>query len=98
MGGYLDKSPVNGVKKYKENGPRYRYLHDDELKSFLSALESEGDTMNARIVNLLILTGLRKNELFTLKKSYVDINLGTIRLNQTKSGKSRVVALNSQAV
>lgn len=41
--GYVERNPVKGVKKYKEAGPRFRFLSGEELQRFLAALDAEPD-------------------------------------------------------
>lgn len=96
--GHLERSPVKGVKKFKEAGPRYRYLSGDELTRFLVALDVEAEKLTANALKLLLLTGVRKMELFSLRWSEVDLPCASIRLLHTKSGRSRVVVLNSLAL
>ena len=97
--GYLERNPAKGVKKYKETGPRQRYLSGDELTRFLAALDVEAGKTAANALKLLLLTGLRsKSELFSLPWSEVDLARGTVRLLHTKNGRVRTVALNSVAL
>ncbi len=96
--GHLERNPVRGIKKYKEAGPRYRYLSGDELTRFLAALDAEAGQLTANALKLLLLTGVRKMELFSLRWSEVDLPRESIRLLHTKNGRSRVVVLNSLAL
>ncbi|BCS55609.1 site-specific integrase [Geobacter sp. SVR] len=95
--GYLERNPVKGVKKYKEADPRHRYLTGEELTRFLEALDVEAGKTTANALKLLLLTGVRKMELFSLPWSEVDLDQGSIRLLYTKNGRSRMVSLNSVA-
>jgi integrase len=97
--GHLERNPAKGVKKYREAGPRYRYLTGDELTRFLTALDAEAGKTAVNALTLLLLTGLRsKSELFSLPWSEVDLERGNVRLLHTKNGRSRTVALNSSAL
>ena len=97
--GYLERNPSKGIKKYKESGPRQRFLSGDELASFLAALDAEAGKSTSDALKLLLLTGLRsKSELFSLPWSEVDLERGTVRLLHTKNGNIRTVALNSTAL
>ncbi len=95
--GYLVRNPVKGVKKFKEADPRHRYLTGEELSRFLEALDAEAGRTTANALKLLLLTGVRKMELFSLPWSEVDLVQGSIRLLYTKNGRSRTVSLNSVA-
>ncbi|GAM11729.1 putative prophage CPZ-55 integrase [Geobacter sp. OR-1] len=96
---YIDRNPVKGVKKYREAGPRLRFLSGEELNQFLHALKSEKQTVPVRAIKCAIFTGLRsKSEVFSLRWSSVDFESGTVRLLHTKNGRTRTVALNSPAL
>lgn len=90
------KNPARGVKKLAEADPRRRYLSPEELGRFTQALD-ESDRITSSALKLLLLTGLRRMELFSLKWSDVDIVSGTARLIQTKS-KPRTMVFNSLAL
>ena len=49
------------------------------------------------IVEMLLLTGARKGEVLNLKWSDLDENNHLWKLNENKSGKPRIIQLNSQA-
>jgi integrase len=95
--GHLEKSPVRGIKKFKEAGPRHRSLSGEELSRFLDALDVEAGKGAADALKLLLMTGLRKKEVLSLPWEEVDLEQGSVRLLHTKSGRSRTVALNSLA-
>ncbi|MRR54178.1 MAG: site-specific integrase [Deltaproteobacteria bacterium] len=94
----LEKNPVKSVKKFKEADPRERYLSGDELGRFLVALNVEAGKTAANAIVMLLLTGLRRMELFSLRWTEVDLSRATIRLLHTKSGSGRTVVLNSSAL
>ena len=62
----------------------------------MAALETGKNTSVA--LKLLLLTGVRKMELFSLKWSEADFPNASIRLLHTKNGRSRIVVLNSLAL
>ena len=95
--GHIERNPARGIQKYREAGPRHRWLSGEELKRFLVALEAESDRNTSVAIQLLLLTGVRKMELLSLRWSDVDLQNMSFRLIRTKSGKSRVVVLNSMA-
>ncbi|MBE2889569.1 tyrosine-type recombinase/integrase [Geobacter anodireducens] len=94
----VEKNPVSNVEKFKEADPRERYLSGDELGRFLMALNVEAGKTTANAIVLLLLTGLRKMELFSLQWAQTDLNRGTLRLLTTKGGRGRTVVLNSMAL
>ncbi len=95
--GHLERNPASGVKKFKEAGPRYRFLSGEELSRFLDALDVEAGKTAADALKLLLMTGLRKKEVLSLPWSEVDLTQGSVRLLHTKNGRTRTVVLNSLA-
>lgn len=95
---YIVRNPAKSVKKFKEADPRQRYLSGDELNRFLTALNVEAGKTTANAISLLLLTGLRRMEMFSLRWPEVDLGGATIRLLNTKSGHGRTVVLNSMAL
>jgi integrase len=93
----ITRNPAKGVKKFREAEPRKRSLSGDELGRFILALDESGK-ITSFALKLLLLTGMRRMELFSLKWSEVDIEAGTVQLLHTKNGRSRTVALNSLAL
>lgn len=93
----VTKNNARGVRKFKEAEPRRRYLSTDELGRFMQALD-ESDRVTSCALKLLVLTGLRRMELFNLQWTEVDLESGTVRLITSKSGRGRTVVLNSLAL
>lgn len=93
----VSKNVARGVKKFKEAEPRMRFLSTEELGRFIAALD-KSDRITACALKCLLLTGLRRMELFSLPWSEVDIEAGTARLVTTKGGKGRTVVFNSLAL
>ncbi len=87
-------NPCRHVEKYKET-KRERFLSQQELLTLaevLVALEAEGRELPAVLyaIRLLILTGCRRNEVLTLKRSYMDWEKGVINLPDSKTGKKTI--------
>ena len=94
-------NPCRYVKKYPEH-KRERFLSDDEYRRLGAALrdaETEGFASPAAItaIRLLMLTGCRSGEIMSLRWEYVDLNLGELRLPDSKTG-SKVVHLGDPAI
>ena len=94
-------NPCRHVKKYPER-KRERFLSDDEYRRLGSALrdaEKEGLVSAAAIaaIRLLMLTGCRSGEIMSLRWEYVDLNVGELRLPDSKTG-SKVVHLGDPAI
>ena len=69
----VTKNPCQGVKKFKENNQRHRYLSDDELQRLFRAMESEPNQTLVAALKLLLLTGIRKEE--AMQAQWVNVDL-----------------------
>ena len=95
--GYIDTNPVSFTNKAIEAGARVRTPDKDELRTILRTLR---DDDYGAIVRLLILTGLRRDEIGSLCWSEVDLDAATITLppTRTKNGREHVVPLSEPAL
>jgi integrase len=94
-------NPCRHVEKYREE-KRERFLSEDEMKRLGDALNEaeELKTTSPWIVaaiRLLAFTGARLSEIRTMKWDYVDLERGTVRLPDSKTGK-KTIYLNEQAI
>ena len=95
--GLCDQNPVTGTNRQEENGPRERALSDAELaKVWLAAPDND----YGRIVQLLIFTGCRRDEIGGLKRSEIDLAARTLTLSldRTKNSQQHVVPLSDDAL
>lgn len=85
----LSGSPLQGVKGFKPAQARERVLNDQELKAVWREAERAPYPYGA-IVQVLILTGLRRNEAANLEWSFINDVEGTITLpvDLTKNGRT----------
>ncbi len=90
-------NPAHGVPKFKETA-RERYLNADEMYRLGRAItDLQADAKHplspylALAFRLLLLTGMRRDEVLTLKWEYVDLNDGLIRLPDSKTGRKMIV-------
>lgn len=95
------RNPCEGLERYPEN-ERERFLTSDEAYRLAKvlAVAQEENWANPYIIAqiwLIIFTGARKNEISTLKWSYVDGWRAGLRLPDSKTGK-KTVALSSYGV
>jgi integrase len=95
--GYIDTNPVSFTNKAIEAGARVRTPNEDELRTILRALR---DDEYGAIVRLLILTGLRRDEIGSLCWSEVDLDAATITLPpaRTKNGREHTTPLSEPAL
>jgi integrase len=94
--GLCDQNPVTGTNRQEESGPRERALSDAELaKVWLAAPDDD----YGRIMQLLILTGCRREEIGGLKQSEIDLEARTLTLppDRTKNSQEHVVPLSEAA-
>ena len=94
-------NPCREIVMYRTRS-RERFLTDGEFRRLgeeLSVAVAEGKVSvhAAAAIQLLMLTGCRRNEILTLKWEYVDLDAREIRLRDSKTGP-RVVPLSAAAV
>jgi integrase/recombinase XerD len=77
-----------------EATPRTRFLTKAEYRLLLAA----ADRHLRPIIEMAVATGLRSEELLTLKWSQVDLDRREVRLEETKSKRPRIVPLTDRAV
>jgi integrase len=95
--GLCDENPVTGTNKQEERGPRERALTDAEAAELWLACS---DNDYGRIVQLLMLTGCRRDEIGSLQWSEVDLEARTITLppERTKNAQEHTVPLTDKAL
>ncbi len=96
--GFLDKNPCTGIRKHQENNERHRYLSDQEIGKFIDALKTEENPVAAAAFELLLYTGVRRQEALDAKWEHVDLQKRVWLIPRSKSGKLRHVILNPMAV
>jgi integrase/recombinase XerD len=94
--GWLGTNPVTALNKraLKVSRPRTRFLTPADLDRLLTAA---ADHIRPAII-IATETGLRKEELFSLTLSGIDLMRREIRLDRTKSGTPRRVPLSDKAI
>jgi integrase len=94
----LDQSPAEGVPMPAKQVARDRVLTDDELARVILAARKIGPY--GGIVELLALTGQRREEVARLSHQEVDLanRVWTIPKSRTKNGKAHIVHLSAQSM
>lgn len=88
--GMLAKSPVTGVKQYKEDDRPMRVLSVAEERALLRAAPLHLRTIIFAALN----TGMRRGELLSLQWDAVDLEHRTITVCYSKSGRVRHIPVN----
>ena len=96
--GYLNDNPLKHLKMLKEDNQRTRFLDIAEIRRLFIAADLDDNYYAAHYVKLLLLTGLRRDELRLAKWEHVDLEQGTLFIPHTKNGKSRILHLNHMAI
>lgn len=90
--GYLEENPAKKIKKFSEyDTERDRVLSEEEEKRLLSELPDRVKP----VVIVALHTGLRLSEVLGLKWSGVDMDTRFIKVERTKSKKTRFISINS---
>lgn len=90
--GYVDRNPVQDVKKLREDNERDRYLKPQEEADILG----ESPDFLRPIMTFAVNTGMRLGELVSLKWSDIDQDAGFIRVDQSSKGhKTRHIPINA---
>ena len=97
--GYLQRNPCKGVQKFTENNAGQRFLSIDEIGRLYSSMDlaSQRSNVGVAALKLLLLTGMRKNEVLRGQWQHVDVERGMWFVPYTKNGKANHVVLNEEA-
>ena len=95
---WLDDSPMRKVKKPREPRGRVRFLSDDERQRLLEACKQSKNRYLYMCVILALSTGMRKQELMSLKWEDIQLNEGYLILHKTKNDQRRRVPLAGHAL
>lgn len=96
--GWVDDSPLRKVSKPKEPRGRVRFLSDDERVRLLQACRESKTKELYPLVVLALSTGARHGELINLTWKDIDLNRGSIVLDETKNGERRALYLAGHAL
>jgi len=87
-------NPVRGVKFFRENNRRLRFLMPDEIRILLDSCALHLKPMVIMALN----TGMRRGEIFKLTWKDVDFNQNQITIGDSKNGEGRTVPMNDLLV
>lgn len=96
--GWIERNPLERVRKQKEGGGRIRFLSEEELPRLLSAVRASPNEDLLPAVLLALTTGARAGEILGLRWPQVDFNRRTITLHhgETKNSMARALPLSGE--
>jgi integrase len=95
---WLEQNPCSRVSKPPLPQGRVRYLTDDERSRLLAACKESGNRYLYPLVLAALSTGMRQGELLGVCWRDIDLDQGTIYLEQTKNKRRRAVPLVGKAL
>ena len=94
----IDTNPLVKVKALKVNNGREVFLNAGQVKRLIEAAEQSRQKHLANIIRVLLLTGLRKQELLTMRWSFIDWERSLLTLPENKTGQVRHVPLSAAVI
>ncbi|MDQ7082700.1 MAG: site-specific integrase [Aquificota bacterium] len=85
---------LSGIKLYREDNPRERFLAPDELRRLINACP----WWLRPAVSFAALTGMRAGEIFSLRWEDVNPEKGFVSIRRPKSGKRERIPIHPLAV
>lgn len=99
--GWIDKSPMIGVRKPKVDNERRRFLSDDEIQRVLTEAKGSENRFLYTVVLLALSTGMRLTEIMSLRWRNVLVedgaDMGLLVMENTKNGDARTSPLAEDA-
>lgn len=95
--GRVDRNPAAGIKAFREENQRQRFLTADEIGRLFAAMEAESNQTAVAALKLALLTGARREEVLQARWEHVDLQGGQWWLPKTKNGRGRYIALSDEA-
>ncbi|MCY0146584.1 site-specific integrase [Hoeflea sp. G2-23] len=96
---WCDHNPTEGWQKNPET-KRERYLSKDELGRLVTAMDGNANQRGCNIVRILLLTGARRGEVFSMHWADVDLSIGrwTKPAHTTKQKRTEIIPLSEAAI
>lgn len=91
------ENPAKGIKRFKERS-RERFVTREELPALATSIGKYPNIYVQGAIWMLLLTGLRKNELLSARWDQVDINRRTLRIPDSKGGEPIEAPLSEPAL
>ena len=98
--GTMEENPFRGVSKIKDRKKSIEVLSKNELKELMKTFDKTWYVgfRNYVVVNVLLDTFGRINEICNLKKSDVDYEKGLVTFTVTKNGSYRIVPISKKVI
>lgn len=93
----LQRNPAKKVQLFEEV-KKERYLSLQETQALMQSLAEDENQQAAKAIELLLLTGARRNEVTHTRWEHVNLTQKTLYVPLSKSGKPRTISLNQAAV
>jgi integrase len=77
---------------------RQRFLSASEMRALMTALQVDENQQAAKAIELLLLTGARRNEVTQARWEHVNLEQNTMLVPLSKSGRPRTISLSAAAV
>lgn len=95
--GFLSTHPLSDFRQLPEDHHRVRYLHDDERERFYAELSKRINFLRPFCI-VALNTGMRRNEILSMRYEHLDLNARVIRIPETKSGKHQTVPMSDKVL
>ena len=95
----IDSEQKHGLlmQKRPDRHLTQRFLTKTEVNLLMTAAEKDVHPDIVEILNLLLLTGARVGEVLNAKWQDIDLERGVLKIDRSKSGRSREIVLNETA-
>ncbi|MFA5455836.1 MAG: tyrosine-type recombinase/integrase [Sulfurimonas sp.] len=91
------ENPTKGIKEYKLNNAKERYITKAEARKLLKAINNAEQNIHLKyIIPMLILTGARRGEVLKAKHEDFNLNQMTWTIPTSKNGKKRILPITPQ--
>ena len=91
----MESNPCSKIKKFKEPEGRTRYLSNEERRRLLDACKMSRNKDLLLVVELAISSGMRKNEILTIRIRQIDFDNGWINIYETKNDNKRIIPISA---
>lgn len=94
----ITSNPAIKIPMFQENNKKERFLTDEEIQSLSRASRQTSNPLFPIMIGLLLVTGVRKNELLKAEWKDVDLDKKSWKIPMSKSGYARYIPLNETAL